>query len=374
MVSILDEIKKLRKENEFQVDINNTNKYRIVINENDGSKTAYYFSTPIYNYKTKHLLNLKYQKLGNQILYYGSNSEIIFRDNTITMENENFNCAILLKKSIVFNNEKQLICIKDKILPTTNGFVYKANCDGNNYFSFELIANSSFVKISSNNKYFSLNNEYNNPLITISCVGAAEYNGNIISPSKIKYEKINDDKFLITVTACSPMAKWNLFEVNLYEQKLIQDTTVESNNPTENNVFGGIAFLGQSHEFGEQWLYSKIDYSKMLDVFNLNTQKILLHLPQHNNFALNLCANKPTVRFCSFGSNWDNKVPTFRENEIKSILNNGYQTFDLTQYYTDKYHRFVETTGITIKGQNGFSVITTGDSYYAPPIFEVKTK
>ena len=374
MVSILDEIKKLRKENEFQVDINNTNKYRIVINENDGSKTAYYFSTPIYNYKTKHLLNLKYQKLGNQILYYGSNSEIIFRDNTITMENENFNCAILLKKSIVFNNEKQLICIKDKILPTTNGFVYKANCDGNNYFSFELIANSSFVKISSNNKYFSLNNEYNIPLITISCVGAAENSGNIIAPSKIEYEKIDDNKFLVTVTACSPMAKWNLFEVNLYEQKLIQDTTVESNNPTENNVFGGIAFLGRSHEFGEQWLYSKIDYSKISDVFNLNVQKILLHLPQHNNFRHSLCVHKPIMRFCSFGSNWDNRIFALRENEIKSTLNNGYQTFDLTQYFTDKYDRFIETTGITIKGQNGFAVITTGDSYYAPQIYEIKIK
>ena len=374
MVSILDEIKKLRKENEFQVDINNTNKYRIVINENDGSKTAYYFSTPIYNYRTKHLLNLKYQKLGNQILYYGSNSEIIFRDNTITMENENFNCAILLKKSIVFNNEKQLICIKDKILPTTNGFVYKANCDGNNYFSFELIANSSFVKISSNNKYFSLNNEYNIPLITISCVGAAENSGNIIAPSKIEYEKIDDNKFLVTVTACSPMAKWNLFEVNLYEQKLIQDTTVESNNPTENNVFGGIAFLGRSHEFGEQWLYSKIDYSKISDVFNLNVQKILLHLPQHNNFRHSLCVHKPIMRFCSFGSNWDNRIFALRENEIKSTLNNGYQTFDLTQYFTDKYDRFIETTGITIKGQNGFAVITTGDSYYAPQIYEIKIK
>ena len=374
MVSILDEIKKLRKENEFQVDINNTNKYRIVINENDGSKTAYYFSTPIYNYRTKHLLNLKYQKLGNQILYYGSNSEIIFRDNTITMENENFNCAILLKKSIVFNNEKQLICIKDKILPTTNGFVYKANCDGNNYFSFELIANSSFVKISSNNKYFSLNNEYNIPLITISCVGAAENSGNIIAPSKIEYEKIDDNKFLVTVTACSPMAKWHLFEVNLYEQKLIQDTTVESNNPTENNVFGGIAFLGRSHEFGEQWLYSKIDYSKISDVFNLNVQKILLHLPQHNNFRHSLCVHKPIMRFCSFGSNWDNRIFALRENEIKSTLNNGYQTFDLTQYFTDKYDRFIETTGITIKGQNGFAVITTGDSYYAPQIYEIKIK
>ena len=76
MLSILDEIKKIRKENDFQININNTNKYRIVINENDGSKTAYYFSTPIYNCKTKHLINLKYQKSDDQILYYGSNSTI----------------------------------------------------------------------------------------------------------------------------------------------------------------------------------------------------------------------------------------------------------------------------------------------------------
>ncbi len=377
MLSILDEIKKIRKENDFQININNTNKYRIVINENDGSKTAYYFSTPIYNCKTKHLINLKYQKSDDQILYYGSNSTIKFSNDKIYMKNENFDCTISLKNSFLLNNEKELICSSDKISPTTNGFLYKVNCNKSNTLSFKLIINSSFEKIRSNDKYFSLLNECNNPLITISCVGAAENNGNIISPSKIKYEKINDAEFLITVRACSPLAKWNLFEVNLYEQKLIQDTTVESNNPNENNVFGGIAFLGNSYEFGKQWLYAKYDYDKMREIFDVTIKKVFLHLPQLNNFKSSLYTFRPTTRFCSFGSNWDNRVTTLKEADVESVLNNGFQSFDLTQCFADKYHRFIETTGITVKTkeeQNGFSVVTTGDSYYSPPICEINYK
>ena len=59
MLSILSEIKKLRgSDAPLSVDLNNTNRYRVVINETDRTKTAYYFSTPIYNNITKKAISM----------------------------------------------------------------------------------------------------------------------------------------------------------------------------------------------------------------------------------------------------------------------------------------------------------------------------
>ena len=52
MNAILEKIFKLRRNTALNIDCKNTNRYRIVIKEFDGSKTAYYFSTPIYNNNT----------------------------------------------------------------------------------------------------------------------------------------------------------------------------------------------------------------------------------------------------------------------------------------------------------------------------------
>ena len=73
-----------------------------------------------------------------------------------------------------------------------------------------------------------------------------------------------------------------LFEANLYESKQIQDTTVESANPEVNNAFGGTAFIGNTTEFGEQWLYSRPDYSKFSELTDRQIIKAVLHMPKLN--------------------------------------------------------------------------------------------
>ena len=70
--------------------------------------------------------------------------------------------------------------------------------------------------------------------------------------------KREKDGFEITIAGGTDTEKL-LFEMNLHVPKLIFDTTVESKNPAKNNVFGSVAFLGRTEEYGEQWLYSRID-------------------------------------------------------------------------------------------------------------------
>ena len=76
MNSILNEVAMLRKGRALVVDRSNKNRYRLVTHEGDGSKTAYYFSVPIYNEVSRKLLDLKFHNQGNIPNSIGSNSNI----------------------------------------------------------------------------------------------------------------------------------------------------------------------------------------------------------------------------------------------------------------------------------------------------------
>ena len=62
MISVFDEIAMLRKDAPIEIDQRNHNRYRVVLDEQDGSKTAYYFSTPIYNNRTGKLVDMRFHE------------------------------------------------------------------------------------------------------------------------------------------------------------------------------------------------------------------------------------------------------------------------------------------------------------------------
>ena len=74
MQSVLGEIFRLRKGSPVVIDYHNSNRYRVVVQENDGTRTAYYFSTPIYNRKTRKMIDVKFQSNGGAIFSIGSNA------------------------------------------------------------------------------------------------------------------------------------------------------------------------------------------------------------------------------------------------------------------------------------------------------------
>ena len=76
MRSVLKEISRLRKGKPISVDRHNSNRYRVVVQEDDGSKTAYYFSTPIYNNKTRKMVDAKFKSSDGTIYATGSNANI----------------------------------------------------------------------------------------------------------------------------------------------------------------------------------------------------------------------------------------------------------------------------------------------------------
>ena len=211
------------------------------------------------------------------------------------------------------------------------------------------------------------------PFVSFSCIGTSDANGNIIAPAKISYQKITDRKYTVSVIPCSSLGKSVLIEANLYEPKLFQDTTVESKNAKANNAFGSIGFIGSTKEFGEQWLYSRPDFTKMSALNDKKILRAVLHIPKLNTGSIELTSSKVAARFCSFGSTWDNKIAeasTFNESQITD----NYINLNLMPVLTDKQGSLQRGEGFILKAKRkntGFSVIATGDNYLFPQILEV---
>ena len=140
-----------------------------------------------------------------------------------------------------------------------------------------------------------------------------------------------------------------------------------------NNAFGSVGFIGTTKEFGEQWLYSRPDISKMPELMGKKILRAVLHIPKFNKSDVELMASTVSSRFCSFGSNWNNK----RSESISlpdPTINDNYIDVDLMPILTDRSGWLIHNEGFILKSKkknSGFSVIATGDNYLAPQILEI---
>lgn len=372
MNSILGEISTLRKGAPLVIDYKNSNRYRLVAIEQNGTKTAYYFSSPIYNSRTRKAVDMKFHAKGGVAYTTGSNANITV-GNGVRMENSEGFCVISLSEQISRISETEIVYTNKRLYPATNGVALRNFCKDGGGCTFSIEVSKPFLEVRANDKYFALMSERFRPFVSFSCIGTSDANGNIIAPAKISYQKITDRKYTVSVIPCSSLGKSVLIEANLYEPKLFQDTTVESKNAKVNNAFGSIGFIGSTKEFGEQWLYSRPDFTKMSELNDKKILRAILHLPKLNTGSGELTSSKVAARFCSFGSTWDNKIAeafTFNESQITD----HYIDLNLMPLLADKQGRLQRGEGFILKAKKknaGFSVIATGDNYFAPQILEI---
>lgn len=362
---IIGEIRALRKGKPIQVDYRNRNRYRVVLQEENGTRTAYYFSTPIYHIRSGKLLDFTFHREGDVCYAVGSNSRITVQEDVL-MENEEGYCRTSLYGAMGSGREV--------LYPTANGVAYKVKCSWTNPYPLRISVGLPFLQIRENGKYFALMREEFRPFVSVSCIGTVCESGQVVAPAEIRYERIDDRQYLLHITPCNAAADYVLFEVNLYEAKLFQDTTVESENPGMNNAFGGTAFIGNTKKYGEQRLYSRVDCSKLPELTDRRIIKGILHLPRLGGANIPLLAKEVSARFCSFGSNWDNKIaPVALETDAQD--KNGYVDLDITHWMTEPVTGFLKhTEGLVLRAKRkeaGFTVLATGDSYYAPQILEI---
>lgn len=373
MQSVLNEILSLRNQCPIIWDYQNTNRYRLVTQEEDGTKTSYCFSTPIYNLESRKLIDLSFSSENGRIYTVGSNANITISDR-VQMQNAEGACTINLLHRPTMKTVKEVQFGNSAIYATANGIAIKAYIKETGTFSFTFEVEQPFMNIRQNDKYFALMREKFRPFVAFSCIGTLDAAGKLIAPAKISYQKLSDRKYMLTISATSPFGCSVLFEGNLYENKLFQDTTVESLNPKTNNAFGSTAFIGNTALFGLQWLYSRPDYLRIPELMDKRINRAILHIPKYNKNDVELSAFRAVARFCSFGSNWDNKIESGTAIS-NSTAASGYQSVDLTNLVVDPRTRTItKSEGLILKPQvrdSGFSAIATGDSCYAPQILEI---
>ena len=372
MISVFNEIMTLRNQEPLVIDNRNSNRYRIVANEANGSKTAYYFSVPIFNIRTKQSIDLRFHKEGEVIYSTGSNSTITITD-TIQLNNAYGNCNITVPKKVRYHSERELYYGNDRIYPTSNGIAFVSYCDKSNPFSILIETGPSRFKVRSNDKCFCLMRKKFEPFITFACIGRVDSKRNIIEPAKIDYDTVDENRYQLFFSSYSGVSGYIVIEVNLYESKIVQDTTVESNHPKVNNAYGSISFLGNTEAYGEQWIYKRLDYSKLSDLSEHTINKAILHTPKFNENIIEYCALRLSSRFCSFGSTW-NKKTTADQTLLHSVVNNNYINTDLLLAISDTQGHLIPFEGVILKPtqkDEGNMTISTGDCYLKPEILEI---
>lgn len=374
MKSVFQEIENLRDGSSINMIESILNRYTVVCQESDRTHTAYCFSVPIRNVKTNDVVDMCFHHNKYVSVFTGSEAKITI-DDKARLVNRYGRCDIIFQSGVTKKTANAVYLGKEdcfaEICPTLNGLMIIMDYNPTQYQS-RLILNLDriFESTRTNGKYFSIMRDKFIPFITVSCMGVINNCGEVIAPCEVDNQKISDVEYALTFSTKIKNISRIAVEINMQETKLFQDTTVESQNPKLNNAFGGVAFLGKSKYFGEQWLYSRLEMSNISQFHNKKILKTVLHIPKIGHSMIPLTVNQISSRFCSFGSNWQNKIAV-TNSVSESSISNGYYHFDVTKLFGNlikKSENFV----IRGKSTNTPTIISTGDNFYAPQILEVK--
>ena len=369
--TVLREIKYLRGMQDFLIDQRNSNRYRITVMESMGH-TAYCFSTPIYHDDTKKIIHLDFRKTKSGYVFKGASGTVSVCENRCVFENRDGRIVVSLKDTPRIEGSTSTVHSPITLMPTLNGLRFTVKGSD---LHLTLKAEIKHQNIRFNPSCFAIMQESFIPFFTVSALYATNDNG-VFSPLEMNYREESLQSYRLNLSHSVENATF-AFEMNLYEPKLFQDTTVESRHPDTNNVYGAIGFIGKTNQFGEQWLYSRPDFTKIPDLTSHRIEKALLHIPILNRCTDSLDVYIPQKRFCSFGSTWNKRIPS--SEKIIGTNNNGrYMTIDVTSLFTSHIDSTLTySEGMILKkpkGKNDFIAISTGDCYFAPQILELKFK
>ena len=380
MKSILDEVSKLRENLEGHLDDTPGDCHRILFKD-CRHLTAYYFGTNIYKTE-KQFVDLSIHNDNNSCDFTHhvcGGKRITLQKDRLTYWQERESFTIYMSPSYrALSNRNPNKANTYEILPTLNGLafhIYLSDIP----FSMRIETSVPYPKLRWNDRYFAWMQRDFAPYIYMSVLYGVDRSGRTI-PAQYALNKNGDQHFEFQWNNTKELAEvW--FELNFHEEKLFQDTTVESRFPTQNNVYGCSSFIGETEQHGIQWLLSKPNFANLDELQGKELIEILWHIPcLHKTSSAKLQLLPTTKRFCSFGTTWESHV--FGQSKQPIIFSqkiDGYLTADVTSLYTNpERHSLAYFDGCILRlsndNQSGYILITTGDSCLHSPILEVKYK
>lgn len=363
-------LSRLRTEHIIEANEDAANRYRLFINEN-GGVTSYYFSSPIRRYSDCNGFGVFFDADSSHTMY-GTNCCVTIKD-TIKLTDGDTEISIDIPNHHQwYRSQGDIICGNVKITPTLNGICMRCPIGVGETFDVCLTAENVSGGLQHNSKYFALMKQQFVPGITISPIGVK--NDETVGALLLTVHQDKDSKRYRLSFTSQDISGEMCVEFNMYEQKLIQDTTVESARPDENNAYGVVAFLGHSDEFETQQLYLKFNYPMLSDLGKERISSIRLYLPVLGGDMPPLEALHMDKRFCSFGSVWNKRInPSDQYLPVK--YHKGFICIELTEVMVDRMGKLRFSNGIHLRVQRNsveYCSFATGDSQLYPPVLEVR--
>lgn len=363
-------VAELRHSSELDIDTEQSNRYCIRLNTAYG-KEAYYFSSPIYNAYSLKLIRKIFTEDATGYSYEGSSCSVSVTETHISLRKGDRNFSLLFHRRQLWKESDGELRSEDlSVYPTNNGICLKGRTEN---LRFGYFSHFKYRKVRRSHNCLCWMEDKFRPVVVVSALCAEGHRRTV--PLTIGAEKSAADKGQLYFETTDPLCPEGWVEVDFYEPKLIQDTPVSGKLPKENNAFGPVSFIGKSPFFGTQWLYTRLDTAKMPELKGKYIREMKLYVP-----CLSECAAAPELyglkaRFCSFGSNWSNRIGQ-TEATGRTTIEGSYICIDLTGSYTDRA-RLTESVGTVLIPAHspegaGCCVIATGDCFTLPPILCVK--
>lgn len=372
---IINEIQKIRGGTKLDVVSTGCSRYEVAVREED-AMAVYLFNAPVRKKRGGELIELRWRKRGDDRIISGSTPDSAIRVTplSVVLEKPRQKFSLFFDSDGPFSWEERggtLYAPHMKIRPTTNGVMITADIAAGEAPTMRLVTETFSEEVCRNSQYLSFMERNFKPKMTAASLFFKGEDGTC-HPLKLLSEKLDDYTYRLTWRPEIIENGQIVFECNLYEDKLFQDTTVTDYLTLENNAFGSIAFLGHTPEYGEQRLYSKWMLNYMSDLLFRDIRSVKLFIPRIFS-DVELEAYRMEQRFCSFGSTWENKIPYGTE-RIPMVKTEEYLVLDLSSYVGRKgWMRY--TYGMLLRaadGAAGYGAVATGDSCAFPVIMEIK--
>lgn len=365
----LEQVSLLSGQQVLDVDINQSNRFCVLLNTARG-KNAYYFSTPIYNLNSGKLVRRRFREGSGGYRFTGSRAELAVSATEICLTDGEKKVSLRFGRQMSFRLQNgHLVSDSLSLIPTFNGVLLEGETER---LQLQAEMNFSCGWLRASKSTVCIMEGQFRPILVMSALLSGK-SGADFGPAAIAFDKRSDHSGRLRLLPGSTGGR-GMLEINFYEPKLIQDTPVSGGLPGENNAFGPVAFPGKTSQYGTQWLYSRLDLGKLPELNRKWIQSITLYIPKYSARSMSLSFYALSNRFCSFGSNWSNKVALGTLQQI-SPGSGAYLELNLTSLYVNR-NRLQEAEGFVMVPQRNtehdFLAVSTGDCYAMPQIVCVK--
>lgn len=345
------EISKLEGTAAWHWESGNRNRYRLLLRK-DETLIAYFASCPLYRESDGRLLQPDWETSGDGFTYRGVNALVETKQSLVKLSNAFGCCQISLPPETT-------------LVPSANGVgIRLAGAISEISLQHDLLGT---LRCSTHDLAL-MQDEYL-PFFTVC--GLFGEGDSELRPLKIYVTSQSEHGEILRV--CCPSARSMVLEANLYAPKMMFDTTVESAHPQENNAFGGIAFLGRTEEWGEQWLYVRFDATQLQDLPGRIVRAQYL-IPRLGGIGQSVAAWRSAAPFCSFGSNWENRIAC-GDLVAQAKGFDKYQSLEVTnEIRTLIQQREPRHAGLIVRsiGAEGSTVLSTADNYVRPQLLRIE--